>query len=292
MLVRHVLFQLSYASMPHFRSSASLSRNRRMLLYTINPDLSSTNFENPQVFSGSSGIDRKRQKKDEKRGLPGAAGSVFRMVFFRKRPRGRKIFFLGAFRTPPGLPAPFFAVSSHMYQGVRRRDLRLRFFARFPAAASHSFSNVRRSICAALTEAPEKFCGGFGAAAKEKCRCADTEGRVSSDNPSEDGRKTVFFCRRQKNAISLLTNRKRCAIIHDCRRSKAPRIKRGVAQFGRALGSGPRGRRFKSSHSDHVVASFVSLATTFLCVASKSHLSLTPLLLLSKSNPLRWASIW
>ncbi len=25
----------------------------------------------------------------------------------------------------------------------------------------------------------------------------------------------------------------------------------GVAQFGRALGSGPRGRRFKSSHSDH-----------------------------------------
>ena len=26
---------------------------------------------------------------------------------------------------------------------------------------------------------------------------------------------------------------------------------RGVAQFGRALGSGPRGRRFKSSHSDH-----------------------------------------
>ena len=69
-------------------------------------------------------------------------------------------------------------------------------------------------------------------------------------------------------------------------------VVRGVAQFGRALGSGPRGRRFKSSHSDHVVASFVSLATTFLCVASKSHLSLTPLLLLSKSNPLRWASIW
>ena len=25
----------------------------------------------------------------------------------------------------------------------------------------------------------------------------------------------------------------------------------GVAQFGRVLGSGPRGRRFKSSHSDH-----------------------------------------
>ena len=26
---------------------------------------------------------------------------------------------------------------------------------------------------------------------------------------------------------------------------------RGVAQFGRALGSGPRGRVFKSHHSDH-----------------------------------------
>ena len=30
-------------------------------------------------------------------------------------------------------------------------------------------------------------------------------------------------------------------------------IYRGVAQFGRVLGSGPRGRRFKSSHSDHNV---------------------------------------
>ena len=28
------------------------------------------------------------------------------------------------------------------------------------------------------------------------------------------------------------------------------KVVRGVAQFGRALGSGPRGRRFKSSHSD------------------------------------------
>ena len=30
---------------------------------------------------------------------------------------------------------------------------------------------------------------------------------------------------------------------------------RGVAQFGRVLGSGPRGRRFESSHSDHQNAS-------------------------------------
>ena len=30
------------------------------------------------------------------------------------------------------------------------------------------------------------------------------------------------------------------------------KIIRGVAQFGRALGSGPRGRVFKSHHSDHL----------------------------------------
>ena len=38
-----------------------------------------------------------------------------------------------------------------------------------------------------------------------------------------------------------------------------------------------------------VGASFVSLAPIFFC---KSQSTLTPLLLLSKSNPLRWASIW
>ncbi len=48
------------------------------------------------------------------------------------------------------------------------------------------------------------------------------------------------------------------------------------------------GRWFKSSHSDHVGASFVSLAPTYFIIQS----ALTPLLLLSKSNPLRWASIW
>ena len=43
---------------------------------------------------------------------------------------------------------------------------------------------------------------------------------------------------------------------------------RGVAQFGRALRSGRRGRKFKSCHLDQVVVDFVSFATTFLL---KSH---------------------
>ena len=39
-----------------------------------------------------------------------------------------------------------------------------------------------------------------------------------------------------------MTNARGCGII--------PMLNRGVAQFGRVLGSGPRGRWFKSSHSD------------------------------------------
>ena|GEM_PF-5207321 len=46
---------------------------------------------------------------------------------------------------------------------------------------------------------------------------------------------------------------------------------RVVAQFGRALRSGRRGRRFKSCQPDHVVADYVSFATTFLL--SKSSLT-------------------
>ena len=42
------------------------------------------------------------------------------------------------------------------------------------------------------------------------------------------------------------------------------RLHPGVAKLGIALGSGPRDRGFKSRHSDHVVADFVSFATTFL----------------------------
>ena len=40
---------------------------------------------------------------------------------------------------------------------------------------------------------------------------------------------------------------------------------RGVAQLGRALGSGPRGRWFKSSHSDHM-----KIIRTFSYLESRS----------------------
>ena len=49
-----------------------------------------------------------------------------------------------------------------------------------------------------------------------------------------------------------------------------------MAQFGSALPWGGRGRGFKSRHSDHVGASFVSLAPIFY----KNQSALTPLLLL------------
>ena len=62
----------------------------------------------------------------------------------------------------------------------------------------------------------------------------------------------------------------------------------GVAKFGIALEWGSRGRWFESSHSDHVGASYVSLAPTFF----KSQSALTPLLLLSNCDPLRWARSW
>ena len=61
----------------------------------------------------------------------------------------------------------------------------------------------------------------------------------------------------------------------------------GVAKFGIALEWGSRGPEFESQHSDHVAASVISLAATFSC-----HRALIMLRLLSKSNPLRWASIW
>jgi hypothetical protein len=33
-------------------------------------------------------------------------------------------------------------------------------------------------------------------------------------------------------------------------------IMRGIAQFGRALGSGPRGRKFKSCYPDQIINNF------------------------------------
>ena len=48
----------------------------------------------------------------------------------------------------------------------------------------------------------------------------------------------------------------------------------GCSAAGSALDWGSRGRKFKSCHSDHVVASYISLATIFY------RLALIPLLLL------------
>ena len=56
----------------------------------------------------------------------------------------------------------------------------------------------------------------------------------------------------------------------------------------RASDSGSECWGFESLRPYHVGASFVSLAPTYFISQS----ALTPLLLLSKSNPLRWASIW
>ena len=43
---------------------------------------------------------------------------------------------------------------------------------------------------------------------------------------------------------------------------------RGLAQFGSALGLGPRGRGFESLNPDHVGASFISLAPIF-CIPKR-----------------------
>ena len=43
-----------------------------------------------------------------------------------------------------------------------------------------------------------------------------------------------------------------------------------MAKFGIALGSGPRGLGFESRYSDQVVASILSLATTFFCIKKKA----------------------
>ena len=63
---------------------------------------------------------------------------------------------------------------------------------------------------------------------------------------------------------------------------------RDVAQLGRALRSGRKGRRFESCHPDHVGANVISFAPTYFISQS----ALILLLLLSKSQPLRWVAIW
>ncbi|MCI6255130.1 MAG: hypothetical protein MR648_00795, partial [Clostridiales bacterium] len=64
-----------------------------------------------------------------------------------------------------------------------------------------------------------------------------------------------------------------------------------------SLDSGPRktGIRVMARiffvNTRQLVASVISLATSFLCFASKTHLALILLLLASEPNPLRWASV-
>ena len=81
--------------------------------------------------------------------------------------------------------------------------------------------------------------------------------------------------------ISLFTIRKIPAIITE-RQWKCAR-----SSMDRASDSGSECWGFESLRACHVGASVVSLAPTYFISQS----ALTPLLLLSKSNPLRWASI-
>ena len=65
----------------------------------------------------------------------------------------------------------------------------------------------------------------------------------------------------------------------------------GIGRHARFRFSCRKTCRFDPCYPHHVVASCVSLAAIFYAL-HKKHRALTPLLLLSKSNPLRWASIW
>ena len=76
-------------------------------------------------------------------------------------------------------------------------------------------------------------------------------------------------------------------IAHSLRRSSFPN-RNGCAGLRFGFGSGTESLHLESVHAFHVGASCISLAPTFF----KSQSALIPLLLLSKSNPLRWASIW
>ena len=51
--------------------------------------------------------------------------------------------------------------------------------------------------------------------------------------------------------------------------TKLPQAPRGVAQLGRALGSGPRGRKFKSCHPDLTGQNFISVIRHFFLFGSQ-----------------------
>ena len=90
--------------------------------------------------------------------------------------------------------------------------------------------------------------------------------------------------------MSSLTSARDCAIIYKLDRRKYPRGRRGspakgVAGLKPGEGSNPSFRATTSSRT-----SYRSRRRFF--VPNKRHRSFTPSLLLSKLNPLRWASIW
>ena len=64
-----------------------------------------------------------------------------------------------------------------------------------------------------------------------------------------------------------------------------------VAQLDRVTGYEPVGRGFESLQPYQLVASVISLATSFLCSASKTHLALILLLLASEPDSLRWIPV-
>ena len=83
---------------------------------------------------------------------------------------------------------------------------------------------------------------------------------------------------------------KKSSLIHFV----APPFRIEPACAGLRLGfeSKPGSVCLESERTAQVITSVISLATSFLCSASKTHRALILLLLASKSQPLRWASIW
>ena len=74
-----------------------------------------------------------------------------------------------------------------------------------------------------------------------------------------------------------------------CCSSLPNRTRYAGLRFG--FGYRPESLCLKSVRSFQLIASVISLATSFLCFALKTHLALILLLLASEPNPLRWASV-
>ena len=93
---------------------------------------------------------------------------------------------------------------------------------------------------------------------------------------SGHGEKKLAFCR---------------SLCYYSRALKSTQPISGCGADGSALEWGSRGRWFKSSHSDHVGTDFTLFRRLFLPAAKKTPSTPLHLSLLSKPNPLRWASV-